>query len=483
MPKQTNHSHLKLHHNTWVIRYQIPKDCRQFFKRNEIILSTRCKESEIVDALLIRDREVAKIKLAIRDFRKGKIHREPSLVASRDEATEHYDLFDLEIRKARRSGDKERVEDLDRGQDDLTDEFHEELVSKLVPGGWAAVHKIGKETGNPDQYEIIEKHWPKANRQVTEQMQLVRGRGFLSRIDNFMKCRDMTRLEKKYQQEHYSKITSFAEEFPSIEGVTHREVKLWTRELEEQGLASSTINKRLGILNNYWKFLQEEGLAPDGVFPFTAQNIKQFKKHDRQIFSISDARRLIEDETYQTQKYPYLQDFIKLGFLTGCRVKELCELKTDNIITHQNERVINITGDMTKGNTRGIRKIPLTTKIEPIIRSRIEDTKDRFLFHGIRNKHDDRTGHMSKRFSLHKSKLGFAPHIEVAHSFRHTANTILSKQEYNIPKEHREVLLGWSDGTDKSMSTTQYDHFDDSYPMTQRKRDMEQLCREFYFIN
>jgi integrase len=482
MPKTTKHSHLKLHHNTWIFRYQIPKDCQQFFGKREIIKSTGYKEPEIVDALLFRDRDRAKIQIAIRDFRRGKIHSEPSLVEGREQATKDYDEVNRGIRAAVRGDDADKVDTLDRVQGDIVDDWAEKLIDRLIPNGMRTITKIGTETGNPDKWIIIKTEYPEVYKQIMEQVGIVQGNGFLARLDNFLKIRDMQSKGKKYQQEHESKIKEFAAVFPSIKGVTHREVKLWTRELEEKGLASATINKSLGILNNYWRYLQEEGLAPEDSHPFIKQRIKKFKKYERQTFSTEGARRLIEENTYQSLRYPYLIDFIQLGFLTGCRVKELCEIKEENIISYDNVRVINITGDMTKRNTRGARKIPLTSKIAPIIDKLILEKTDDYLFKGVRNKLGDRTGHMSKRFSAHKRKLGFASKIEVAHSFRHTANTILSLQQLNVPKEHREVLLGWSDGNDKSMSTTQYGHFDESYPMSQRLDDLEKLGQEFWFI-
>ena len=482
MPKTTKHTHLKLHHNTWVLRYQIPKDCQQFFGKREIIKSTGFKEPEIVDALLFSDRERAKIQIAIRDFRRGKIHSEPSLVESRDEAIKDYVEKSEEIRGAERSDNENAWEWFTDKRDTNVADYEDILIDRLIPEGVKGIVKISSETGNPDRDDVLKTHYPEIYKQIKEQVEIVQGKGFLSRLDNFLKIRDMQSKGKKYQQEHKSKIKDFATVFPSIKGVSHREVKLWTRELEEKGLASATINKRLGMLNNYWRYLQEEGLAPEDSHPFIKQRIKKFKKYERQTFSIEDARRLIEEETYQSLRYPYLKDFIQLGFLTGCRVKELCEIKEENIISYDNVRVINITGDMTKRNTSGARKIPLTSKIAPIIDKRILEKTDDYLFKGIRNKLEDRTGHMSKRFSAHKQKLGFASNIEVAHSFRHTANTILSMQRFNVPREHREVLLGWSDGMDKSMSTTQYGHFDESYPMSERRADLEKLGQEFWFI-
>ena len=62
--------HLKLNHNTWVVRYQIPKDCRHLFDgKREYLKSTGYKKPEVIGAELVRDIKVATIQKIIWNFK------------------------------------------------------------------------------------------------------------------------------------------------------------------------------------------------------------------------------------------------------------------------------------------------------------------------------------------------------------------------------------------------------------------------------
>ena len=93
---------------------------------------------------------------------------------------------------------------------------------------------------------------------------------------------------------------------------------------------------------------------------------------------------------------------------------------------------MDITEDMTKANSKigvgssGVRKIPITNKIKPILDRLIENQHKRsshpdnpikgYLFDTGFNQYGDITGAMGKRFGTYKSNLGFPKNTKVAHS-------------------------------------------------------------------
>lgn len=80
MPRTGKFHHLVLNHNTWVIRYQIPADCRQLFEgKREYLKSTGFKEAEIISAELARDVEIANIKVRINNFRRAVVEDIPAV--------------------------------------------------------------------------------------------------------------------------------------------------------------------------------------------------------------------------------------------------------------------------------------------------------------------------------------------------------------------------------------------------------------------
>lgn len=473
MPKIISNQYLKLHYQTWVVRYQIPKDCQAFFEgKREYICSTGFKESEIIDARLVRDQEIATIKRKIRDIRKGRYGNTPTI----EEAKERLSSINQAQSKSFQNG-------LDLHASELVDDVYQDLINQHLANGMQAIAEHAQVIGSNNISEILGDLNPDVFKKVEKEFDQVTGKAFNSHLDSWLNTRDVKALSPKFQSEHLSKVNLFSQDFPSVRDVTRQAVKQWTRKLEDEGKASTTITKTIQILEKYWTYLRDEiGSVEEESYPFSNHTFASTKKLKRKTFTVEDARRLIEQETFQTRKYPYLPDFISLGFLTGCRIKELCEIKKKNIISFENLNVIDITEEMTKGNTRGVRKLPITPQIEKIIERRLEEADSEYLFTGNRNKFADRTGHMSKRFSHHKSSLGYEKKTQVAHSFRHTANTLLAKKEHGVTKTQREALFGWSDGTNKSMADGEYQNPQVSYPMNERLKDLKKLGSEFYFL-
>jgi len=262
--------------------------------------------------------------------------------------------------------------------------------------------------------------------------------------------------------------------------------------LESEGLASGTINKRFGMLRKYWEYLETiDAVDPKAQSnPFTGHKITKKIKHKREMFSLKEAEQLTQGNAGLTI------DFIKLGLLTGCRMKELCSIKVSDLTTVDNVRVIRITEEMTKKrgdgvSPSGVRNVPITTKMEPILEKLVAHHKERKCHPSQRNKgylfdtgytqYKDLTGPMSKRFGRHKSALGFEANVKVAHCFRHTANNILGQR--NIDSVKRSSLFGWVEGADQNlMANQQYGDQSFIYTMSKRKQDLEILCEQFWFI-
>ena len=139
----------------------------------------------------------------------------------------------------------------------------------------------------------------------------------------------------------------------------------------------------------------------------------------------------------------------------------------------------------------GVRKVPITSLMEPIIDLLIPDQHNRkcypeqkgrgFLFDVGLDQHGSITGVMSKRWQKYKTSLGFPKKTHVAHSFRHTANNVLGRN--GVEQSKRDTLLGWTDGgNNSSMAGTEYADLDYLYPVAERKKDLEILCNTFHFF-
>ena len=485
MVKENTH-HLFLRGNTWMIRIQVPKDLQAHCGKRELLLSTKRKAHQLEEAILIRDQELAAFNVNKYTIRHGG-DVSPSLVRkdaeqwakiSRDQSLLHKD-------------DPEQA-GAEEAKDLLLEDVLDKAVDEHVDGGWSAINEEANRTGATDQYEAMRSLDPKAYQNVMKRLDVVRGKTFDAHLDRYLKQRSVSELTLKYQHEIKKSIKEFATENIHTDAISRFSVNDWKEKLESEGLASSTIGKRFGMLGKYWQYLETIGAVDPKAQsnPFTGHKISKKIKHRREMFTVEEAETLTQGGS------GLIIDFIKLGLLTGCRMKELCSIKVSDLQTDANVRVIRITEEMTKRRndgvaSSGVRNVPITSKMEPILDRLKANHKDRkchasnrtkgYLFDTGFTQYKDLTGPMSKRFSRYKTALGFPANVKVAHCFRHTANNLLGRS--NVDPVKRAALLGWVEGADQNlMANQQYANQDYIYSMSKRKADLEILCNEFWFI-
>jgi len=72
----------------------------------------------------------------------------------------------------------------------------------------------------------------------------------------------------------------------------------------------------------------------------------------------------------------------------------------------------------------GIRRIPIHSKIDALLKDLKAESNDGYLLSGLsKNKYGDRSNAIGKRFGHVKDNLGFEARTEVFHSIRHTVAT------------------------------------------------------------
>ena len=487
--------HLILRANTWMIRLQVPAYAQHYYKnKKEILRSTKRKQHEVEQAKLDRDIFVAQHKLVFDAIKRGE---DLSKFAHLKFGTDQW--ADL-LQDERSVNPNSLLEQ--RGVEEMKDQFNtgatDEAIDMYVTGGWSAIDKEATEKGLTDPFDAIKSLSEKEAHQVDHHLAIVKGKTFGSLVDKYLKTRAMIENTQKHQDSTRARLKEFAELHHFISDIKKSVVSDYKDKLEEQGLASNTISTRLGMIAGYWTYLAEKGIVDeDKVNPFQGLKIVKHVKHIREHYSIDEAKLLVEGKELILPS-EHLLDFIKMGLLTGCRVKELCNIKSVDIINEQNIRVIDIKEEMTKGNSRrgvgssGVRKIPITSKMQPIIDKLLATQHQRkcnpenkgkgYIFDTGLDKYGDITKSLGPKFGRYKNKLGFPKHIKVAHSFRHTANTLLAGERGgHVDRVNRDSLFGWS-GDGKSMGDGTYLHQDDAYPLHERKKDLEKLGSIYYFI-
>jgi len=471
-----------------MIRIQVPKDLQAHYGKRELLFSTKRKAHQLEEAILIRDQELAAFNVNKYSIRHGTGGSSPP-IAVREDADSWAQLTRDQNLMQKDDPEQEGAEE---EKYLLMEDVLEKAIDEFVDGGWTAINEEASRTRTTDQFEAIRSLDPKAYQNVMKRLDVVRGKTFDAHLERYIKQRSVSELTPKYQDEIKKTIKEFATENIHTDAISRFTVNDWKEQLEGEGLASSTINKRLGMLDKYWQYLETIGAVETKAQsnPFTGHKITKKIKHKREMFSVEEAKQLTEEGS------GLIVDFIKLGLLTGCRMKELCSIKVSDLTTHDNVRVIRISEEMTKkrgdGNiSSGVRNVPITSKMEPILDQLVAHQKERkchptqrnkgYLFDTGYTQYEDLTGPMSKRFTRHKTALGFKANVKVAHCFRHTANNLLGRS--NVDPVKRAALLGWVEGADQNlMANQQYANQDYIYSMSKRKADLEILCNEFWFI-
>tara|TARA_R110002012_G_scaffold157912_3_gene319199 strand:- start:143 stop:1663 length:1521 start_codon:yes stop_codon:yes gene_type:complete len=506
MPRATNHKNLKLHYNTWVVRIVIPQDIRPFFPARdkhgdkvkgrfltEFIQSTHKKQNQLDEAVLIRDGIVSDFNVRKRQIRSGDIDPiEDQMSLLRD----RYSKL-LEAKKDFDGFDDEMAEGIQEESYAIMEEALEDACNRFVNGGASAVYKerlrmykagvLNRENSPPTEYDAIESlAGVHGLRRVQQALALIRGETFDAKLEDYMQLREVRSLSNKYQAEIRTEITRFTKDFPTIQQVKYSAVKAWTRKLEEQNKASKTINKKLSKLNGYWKFLEElQVVNSNQKPPFIHLNVSSTKPRNRRPWNLEDTQKLFTVPSKQTQRDPLLLSFMTVSLFTGMRLGEIARLQTSNIKAEDNVRFIDINREITKSDA-GVRKVPICSKLIPIIDALLQTTKSDYLFPpstkplqtaGQERDLGNKWGH---KFGRHKTFLGYEKHVDCFHGFRHTANVFLSKEGIDVAR--REVLIGWESGRKKSMAETNYGHIDIEYPLATRRKDIELLCRLYPFI-
>ena len=487
MPKALDTHHLKKLHNTWFIRVQVPKDVRPHFNNmHEIVQSTKLKLSQVEDAKLLRDQFLASFKLRVRGIRSGE---DQSYIKDLEFTPEYW-------AKLQRDDQVIPADGLERrGLEEMQTAFElgavEEAINLHLEGGLKRI--IGGKT--PDMLNAVAEIDETAYQKIIKHLSIVHGETFGAMIDQYMATRAITATTPKYQADMRNQLVRFANKHPITENINKAVVNAWKEEMEID-CSSSTISTRLGMVRGYWAYLMLTGIVDENKpNPFEGHKITRKIAHKREMFTLDEAKLLVRGNN-ETVPNELLADFIKLGFLTGCRVKELTSIKEADIIEHEGIRVIDIKEDMTKGSAKagvtasGVRKLPITNKMEDIIDRLIANWQQRtchpdnqgkgYLFDTGMNQYGDMTRAMSGRFSKYKEKLNFPKKVKVAHGFRHTANSYLMKE--GVSAVNRQSLFGWVEDSSTSMANTVYANQEFAYPMKERKIHLEILCDKFWFI-
>lgn len=383
--------YLKLQHNTWSIRWRVPRDVRDhpFFEgKREIVVTTRTK-----------DKSLARLRAAtvVATFKAQVLEARGNSGAVAEELEWRKRLAAARAAEAADPKSEEYGDTMEAYQERHAERFNvkhhnglDDLMARSGPRGQRSIKIVlGMET----PLEPLIEPWA---------------------------AQYAANVEKKTLNMAKGAVKRFIAEYPSAQLVTPKVVGEWVaRRTSDESASPRTVRRELGSLRSFWTYLRDKEHVVGGA-PFDGHKIGRAKDtHNtkREPFEPHDVVRLHREAMKRGDKQ--LADLIKLAAYTGARINELCMLKAERC----GNEVLRIDDSKTKA---GIRSVPVHSKIKQLVKGRIKRSSDGFLFSSLSsaNKYEDRAHGIGHRFSRLKQKLGFGEK-HVFHSFRNTVVTQL----------------------------------------------------------
>lgn len=246
-------------------------------------------------------------------------------------------------------------------------------------------------------------------------------------------CRNIT---PKTRDMRVADIKRFARKFKYAHEATRRGVIQWVEDdlMSSLSLSAATCRRIISACRGYWEYLErQKGL--DIPHPFDRVVPRQNKTKAqvanlRKSFLPEDYRKLLDEVPEQDKQ---LADLIKIAAHTGARIEEICALTTDKV----SETELTIVDAKTES---GWRKIPIHKDITNLVADLKATSKDGYLISDLtKNKYDDRSNAVGKRFGRLKGRLGYGRDY-VFHSFRKGLATQLEAK--GVPENIVARLLG-----------------------------------------
>ena len=236
-------------------------------------------------------------------------------------------------------------------------------------------------------------------------------------------------LKEKTIDQMVSDVELLTDQFPTAHLITPQSVDLWIRHIAKKGeLSASSVNRIIGSGKNFYKYLQLIKEVPSSepnpfIVPteFKISNKPNSKSVNKtQSWLPFTPKEIVELHQISIEENQTLADLILIAMHTGARIEEICSLLCKDVDIKQES--ITIVDSKTEA---GERTIPIHPFIKDRLEKLIDDSTDDYLLSGLtKNKYDDRSNAIGKRFGRLKTKHKFSSRY-VFHSIRKTFTTLL----------------------------------------------------------
>lgn len=269
-----------------------------------------------------------------------------------------------------------------------------------------------------------------------------------ARLKSYREFRESRGGAPKHVDQQVGKMERLSE-FLKEEGLplNFDTVDAWLKSLDR---APATLSQYLMAGTAFWKWATKYDSAlrdeyKDKVNPFIGHELPQgggseIAGQSREIYTRDDTLKLHQAALSNNDRP--LADLISLGWYTGARIEELCQLKKDNVITVDGIQCFYFPKSKSKASKR---VVPIHPSLLSTVARLCEDTTDTFLIPiKTDGPYGKRSHAISKAFSRLRTAAGFSK-LHVFHSFRHTVVTELVRAD--VPDALAKELVGHETGS------------------------------------
>lgn len=231
----------------------------------------------------------------------------------------------------------------------------------------------------------------------------------------------------------------FAKRFPTFEEIDRKSLRLWASDmgLGREGYNANkraTVAKKISYVSAYWRYCEDRYTDCPNICTHeqVLGNVSRTKASQSESNNVSYIPFEIEDcwklcDAAVADGYEHLDDIIKLGMYTGCRIGELCSMRLDDV----GDDFLSVKDAKTYS---GIREIPIHRDIQQLVERLKQTSTDGYLLSGLSadNQYSDRSRAMSQKFGRLKAKLGFKTKRHAFHSFRATLATRFENAQVDV---------------------------------------------------
>ena len=259
-------------------------------------------------------------------------------------------------------------------------------------------------------------------------------------------------------------------------------------------LSRATIRSFLGMFKDYLRFAIKEDIIQNSFSEFIDLPLKVVN-NSRSPFTSDELKKIFNPKTYANpkQRKDIARFWVPLiALYHGCRLNEICQLDTNDIVLNKKVPCIQIQSNNDKSvkNRSSERIVPIHPKLIEMGFLTYVDYRRRYkkdkLFDFTKKKTGNYGGGMQHWFAGYLDKINIKESDKVFHSFRHTFET--KAVEVKIPAEYQNAICGWTDngvgqrvyGRQKDIHAMLEEISKICYPIQKELKGLKELFKDSY---